>query len=60
MIKQNFTIDEGLMDKLRNHSKKTGLKMSTIVRCGLHLYFVAESLKEKKKNGKCKHGNNDN
>ncbi len=50
MIKQNFTIDEDLMEKVRSHAKKTGLKMSTIVRCGLHLYFVAESLKEKKGN----------
>ena len=46
MIKQNFTIDEKQMEQIRDHAKKTGLKMSTIVRAGIHLYFVAESLKE--------------
>ena len=39
MIKQNFTIEKTQMDELRRHCKKTGLKMSTVVRCGLILYF---------------------
>jgi len=39
MIKQNFTIEEKQMEMLRKHCKDTGLKMSTVVRMGLTLYF---------------------
>lgn len=51
MIKQNFTIEEKQMKQLREHCKNTGLKMSTVVRNGLKLYFIRE-YKKKEKYGK--------
>jgi hypothetical protein len=48
MKTQNFTIDDKRMDRLREHCEKTGLKMSTVVRMGLDLYFIREHKKEKK------------
>ena len=42
----NFTIEEDQMEQLRDHCKKTGLKMSTVVRNGLKLYFIREAKKE--------------
>ena len=43
----NFSIEENQIKKLRGHCKKTGLKMSTVVRMGLNLYFIREAKKEK-------------
>ena len=42
MIKQNFTIEEKQMKMLRKHCEDTGLKMSTVVRMGLNLYFKTQ------------------
>lgn len=39
MIKQNFTIEKEQMKQLREYCKETGMKMSTVVRMGLVLYF---------------------
>jgi hypothetical protein len=48
MTKQNFTIDKRRMEKLREHCKETGLKMSVVVRMGLDLYFIREAKKRSK------------
>ena len=48
MIKQNFTIEEKQMERLRKYCDRTGLKMSVVIRQGIGLYFERESLKEKK------------
>jgi len=45
MKTQNFTIDDDRMKKLRDHCKKTGLKMSVCVRQGLDLLFIREHKK---------------
>jgi len=42
MVKQNFTIEEKQMEMLRKHCEDTGLKMSTVVRMGLTLYFKTQ------------------
>lgn len=47
MIKQNYSISEEQDRQLRDHCKKTGLKMSTVVQMALNLYFIREA----KKNG---------
>ncbi len=46
MIKQNFTIDEKQMERLRDHCKKTDMKMSAIVRQGINLFFIREHKKK--------------
>ncbi len=47
MIKQNFTIEEKQMEQLRKYCKQTGLKMSTVVRMGLNMFFIREAKKIK-------------
>ena len=47
MEKPNFSIDKERMDRLREHCKKTGMKMSVCVRQGLDLFFLRETRKEK-------------
>ncbi len=42
MKKETFTIDAERMDRLRNHCKKTGMKMSVCVRQGLDLFHIRE------------------
>jgi len=47
MKKETFTIDQERMDRLREYCKKTGMKMSVVVRMALDLYFIRESKKQK-------------
>ena len=47
MKKETFTIDQERMQKLRDHCKETGMKMSVVVRMALDLYFVRESKEQK-------------
>lgn len=46
MEKRTFTLEQDQIKKLNEHSQKTGLKMSTIVRMGLNLFFIREFKKE--------------
>ena len=56
MEKPNFSIDHERMEQLRDHCKKTGVKMSEAVRQGFDLLFMREirmdALREKMKNEK--------
>ena len=48
MKRTNFSIKETQIEKLRQHYKDTGVRMSEAVRKGIDLYFE----KQEKKNGK--------
>jgi len=46
MEKPNFSIDQKRMERLREYCKKSGMKMSVVVRQGLDLFFIRENRKK--------------
>ncbi len=48
----NFSIREDQIEKLQEHYKKSGVRMSEAVRKGIDLYFIKEHKKREKLDAK--------